>query len=413
MTDEENRAVVAEIRRKMNEDLAAFVREGFASGRLKRGCKNARLPKTINKSLDRVPIAKPKADLTSLLRRPLACIHLGPILRKCALNPQLGHTYLCNKFQKNCGRTTHARKIEICCETCDSYQSLDRRPWPLRFDEKTLWRGVPGKRFNASIIEHDNGYLMACRNGWAGSDIYVGKLDNAFRPVGQPKRLDLKHRRAKYGREDPRLFRFRGQLHISYIGCVGTTNPLRTHQLYARLTDDLRVEKEFAPRLRVRQWWEKNWTFFEHDEQLHAIYSISPYRVIRIDGEDTADVLVDNQTLPWSGGVLRGGASPVRVGDEWYCFFHGKIAAPEYSVYNTGVFVFQAKPPFRIVAITPHPIDVANIENKPDDQWCPVLFCGGAVRHGTSWVTANGIHDRWTELRQYHGIEHQLHRLGE
>lgn len=410
MTDDENKVAVAEIRRQAGEAMADYITNGLESGRLRKGCQNAKMPKTINRVMDAqpVPFKQLKTDLSHLLRRPLPCIYLGRRVRKCELHPQLGHTYWCDKLKKKCGRSRFAKDMQVCCEECRSYVAKDDRAWPLRFDEKNLWPGVPGRRFNASIIDHDDGYIVACRTGWAGSDIVVGKFDRSFRPMGRPTRLELKHRRARYGREDPRLFRYRGQLHVSYIGCVGTSNPYRTHQLYARLSDTLRVEQEFAPRLRVRQWWEKNWTFFEHDEQLFAVYSINPYRIIRIDGENTDDVPVQSRHLPWSGGVLRGGATPVLVGDKFYCFFHGKINAEGYSVYNTGVYVCEATPPFRILAITPHPIDVADIGSKPENQWCPVLFVGGAVRDGDSWVTANGIHDRWTEIRRYHAIDQQL-----
>lgn len=352
------------------------------------------------------------SDLTSLLRRPIPCIYLGKRTRRCAVYPQVGNTYECKKLKVKCGRSRFATGIKVCCDDCNDYVSS--QTWPIRYDETNLWIGTPGKRFNSSIMRSDDfesptgHYLFAFRNGWAGSDIYVGKLDKAFRPMGRCVRLELNHRRAHYGREDPRLFRFRGQIHVSYIGCVGHTNPLRTHQLYARLNDRLQVEQEFSPRLRVRQHWEKNWAFFEHDEQLYCVYSIAPHKIIRIDGDATEVVAETNTPLQWSGGELRGGAAPIRVGDEYYCFFHGKIGTPQYSIYNTGVYTFEAKPPFRITRMTPNPIDVANIENKPADQWCPVLFCCGAVPVDNHWVTANGIHDRWTEIRRYFAVDQQL-----
>lgn len=270
------------------------------------------------------------------------------------------------------------------------------------FDETNLHPHVGGKRFNASLTPWGTGYLMVFRNGWNGSEIFLTELAADFKPAGWCKQLSLTNAHwANYGREDPRLFWFKGQLHVAYIGVVGPNTILHTSQLYARLDAEFNVERIYAPQYAHRNYWEKNWQFFEHDGQLYATYSISPHRILKIDGNN-AELIYDTPTpATWTGGELRGGASPVLVDDEWWCFFHSRVEVGGHRVYNTGVYCFANKPPFRMTRIVPDPILVADTASKPGDQYASVVFAGGAVLRDGRWVVAHGIHDRWTELHQF------------
>src|SRR5579871_2580756 len=200
--------------------------------------------------------------------------------------------------------------------------------FPIRIDEASLCAEIPGQRLNSSIVEWNGGYLLAFRDSWDDGDIFVVPLDKRFRRCGTCRKLELMHSRAKYGREDPRFFRHQGKLHVAYVGVRGLSfGPIRwiaSSQLYARLRDDLTVEQVYYPRYRERAWWEKSWAMFEHDGELYCVYSISPHRILRIRG-DRAELAYETPTNAcWKGGKLRGGASPVRVGNSWYHFFHGQ-----------------------------------------------------------------------------------------
>lgn len=296
-----------------------------------------------------------------------------------------------------------ATKTSWGSESCPIGRWGEAQPSFLRsFDESTLCPEIGGKRFNPSLIPYGDGYLLAFRNGWCGSEIFVATLDRSFAPTGWCKQLNLSNAHwANYGREDPRLFMFRGQLHIAFIGVVGPNDILHTSQLYARLSDSLDVERVYAPQYHARNYWEKNWQFFEHDGQLYASYSISPHRVLVIDGNNAELVYNTPTPAPWTGGELRGGASPVLVGDEWWCFFHSRVEQNGHRIYNTGVFCFANKPPFRMTRIIPDPILVADPRSKPADQYASVVFAGGAVLADGRWIVAHGIHDRWTELHTF------------
>jgi FkbM family methyltransferase len=278
-------------------------------------------------------------------------------------------------------------------------------PFPIRFDEHTLCPGVPGKRFNTSIIDWGGYYVLAFRNGWRGSDVYITFLNRKFTPVGRAVKLDLSHPECAYGREDPRLFVFRGKLHVTFSGVVGTRRDRGTIKhttvLYARLSDTFKVERTFYPHFSNRNSWEKNWVFFEYGGELFATYSIAPHRILRIDG-DRAEMVYETPTcVPWSGGEMRGGSSPVKIGDEFWHFFHDRIESGGHRIYRTGLCTFDAKPPFRIRRLVTEPLLTANPATKPVDQYASVVFPCGAVRDGDNWVVSHGIHDRWTELHRW------------
>src|SRR5947209_10733558 len=110
--------------------------------------------------------------------------------------------------------------------------------WPLRFDATNLWPGLPGRRFNPSLLCDGDGYLFAYRNQWWRTDIFIGRLDADFRPTGPARKLELAHADADVSREDPRLSRYRGRPHVSFTGTARGLRAPTHNQLYARLSAD-------------------------------------------------------------------------------------------------------------------------------------------------------------------------------
>ena len=90
------------------------------------------------------------------------------------------------------------------------------------------------------------------------------------------------------------------------------------------------------------------------------------------------------------------------VDGKWYHWFHGATTQKNgRRLYNMGLIVFRAEPPFDILAYTPSPIDVADPAVTPKDQWADVIFPCGAVLAGDRWAIAMGVADRWSEIRFY------------
>lgn len=277
-------------------------------------------------------------------------------------------------------------------------------PAPLSLAEigpEGLSRNRSGYAFNAGMTRYKGRLLLAYRDGWSGSNVHVAELGEDY-AVGRSVVLAelAGHPACNVGREDPRLFTFRGRLHVAFIGVerIGG-GAIRTNQMYARLTDDLTVEEVFFPEYQYRQGWEKNWQFLEYSGELFCVYMVAPHVILHIQGNKAYPFTETVPAFPWSGGLLRGGAPPVLVGDRWYHWFHGRGRHPETGddTYNVGVYTFEAHPPFRILSMTPDPLlwgdKAANAAHR-DPNYITVAFPQGAILENGRWVVSMGWNDR-------------------
>lgn len=295
-----------------------------------------------------------------------------------------------------------------CCN-CDHFvaKKKDERPHmtaQFHIDHKKLAPSHPGLRLNASIIDVQGGYAFAYRTSWGAANVSIVKLDKNFKQIGDPVALQLSRKGATdAGREDPRLFYHRGKLHVWYIGWQGHRkikgNNFKANVLYARLNNTtFAVEEIFFPKLRQRNEWEKNHSYFDWHNELFCVYSIYPHKVLKISGETDLWSYETVNPIEWSGGYARGGASPVLVGKEYYHFFHGMKEVRSRRRYSVGVAVFEAKPPFRIKRLTPDPIMGGNFKLG---QFTDIIFPCGAVLVGNEWIISGGIADKYSEIRAY------------
>lgn len=253
---------------------------------------------------------------------------------------------------------------------------------------------------NASIIRWDGRLLLAYRHRNAGADVWVTTLDDdTLQPHGPGVRLNLNHEQAPMGREDPRFFVFRGRLHVAFTGVRGRQGP--TSVLYARLTQDgFGVERVFYPHYESRQSWEKNWSFFEAGSHLYAVYGIKPHVVLRIEGDRATKAFEKPMPFAWSGGVLRGGACPVRIDDQFVHWFHGRVTMAGIPTYTTGAYAFDARPPFTPLRMTPNPVMWPDSRTR-NGYYASVWFPCGAVLEDGRWLVSAGAHDRRIEVAEW------------
>lgn len=273
-------------------------------------------------------------------------------------------------------------------------------------DPSRLAPAADGRRFNCSILDHGGRRLMAYRVGWSPTRIHVAELGADLQPVATTP-IDLPHPRCAAGQEDPRLFLFGGILHLIFAGLEWKGGRLIVSQMVARLGSDLRAERVWEPKLADRRLpMEKNWMPFESGVDLHAVYTIRPHRVLLLDVAGgtaaTAHETPDPPAGIWPGWELRGGAAPVRVGDEFYSFFHGwrrskRAGTPtgDWYDYATGVYTFDAASPFAVRRVCRAPIWLADPAreslNVTRDK--TVIYPCGALLDNGRWLVSAGQHD--------------------
>jgi predicted GH43/DUF377 family glycosyl hydrolase len=299
-----------------------------------------------------------------------------------------------------------------CCQGCTEFTAAPPfQTRSVRFDEKTLAPHLLGWRFNGGLLPWREGYLLAWRHSTSGSEVYVSTLDKDFTPTGEHRRLDLVHERCAGGREDPRLFTFRGKLHVCFTGALltdlGGGRKTVASILVATLDDDLRVRSVVRPNYAgMDDSWEKNWGFFEYADTLYAVYTPRPHTVLRFGDDWQGETAYETPGVPWNGGEMRGGAPPYRVGEEYYCFFHDYTFPPQgRRRYRTGLYTFQAKPPFRPLRYIPEPILEGDPATNTHGHYDDSVYPCGAVVDGDDWVVSVGVHDRWTELHHFNRRE--------
>lgn len=127
---------------------------------------------------------------------------------------------------------------------------------------------------------------------------------------------------------------------------------------------------------------EKNWTWFLHEDEVYMIYNIEPHTIVKCD---SAASPVDTMTTElekdiWFYGQRRGGSNPIRIGDEYFAFFHS--STPWWNGrrrYYMGAYAFEAKPPFRITRSSTIPLLYGSAHNRRVLEFPLVIFPGGSL----------------------------------
>lgn len=359
-------------------------------------------PGPVGVPLGRAPVERPP------------CIHEGEIVARCtSCGPKEGrHRRRC-EMHGVCTRVAQMDMPHEGCDECEHYAPARPAPLGVRFVDQTLLKPRPaGWGFNGSMIRHRGRLLLAYRVGQAGSQTWLAELDERLRPVGN-RRLNLDHPAATHGREDPRLFEFRGRLHLMYHGVAGASGPVNV--LYARLGDDFQPERVYHPQLPERGPVEKSHSYFEGlDGELYAVYSVGPiHRVLQIDGERVVGRWDQPYRLPWNGGHMRGGAPPVLLpgGERFGHWFHGRIdvnAAGQRTrgaLYTAGYYEFESRPPFRPVRGTPSFLACGNPAElrhwQRETEFPAVVWPAGAILEGGSWRVSCGWQEEEVHVAEW------------
>lgn len=324
------------------------------------------------------------------------CVHLGQHVgfRDC---PSCKGNVKKKTFE--CGKGHGEKTVKECSvwpAICADYQAFG--------PDRIVRVDLPEGSFNAAIFEDGHKLRLCWRDQWSGSRLWVGDLDEEYR-VSNPVKLRLHHYNCRAGREDPRVFRWLGRLHLSFAGVELVNGRTVVNQMLCRLDEaGFQAEEVWYPEYRGRASWEKNWGFFEFADELFCVYTIAPHTILHWDGTELLKAYETAWRPRWTGGALRGGAAPVRVGDEFYSFFHGALDHPGHHpqrTYSLGLYAFEAKAPFKPLRYTREPLMWPPEESRPPNLPVSVVFpCGAVLREGR-WLVSYGLHDRWIEIAEF------------
>ncbi len=236
--------------------------------------------------------------------------------------------------------------------------------------------------FNGSIIEKDGGnYYLFFRYDTLGPNsidrygIPFGlsnfsshtsylELDRNFKPIpGTQKEINV----ASPCAEDARVCQIGSDHFLVYNDFTESEkNAIRSMRISA--FDPKKNQVLYSTKLDLdREMMEKNWVPFEftngENKEIYFVYDIEKQIFLKLLNPSTSSMeeYKDDplQNLSWHNtwGKLRGGTPARLINNEYLAFFHSSFLDETGVVwYVMGAYTFDAKPPFRIKAISPYPI---------------------------------------------------------
>jgi predicted GH43/DUF377 family glycosyl hydrolase len=304
---------------------------------------------------------------------------------------------------------------------------------------KAVNHPVPGTRyFNCSIVARLDGDWLIARKSAPFPRVEIGKnsiaafkIQNDFfrKPPEQresaPALFTMIHcafqeRYSDEHFEDPRVCVMNGQVYISCTNFqLSDKGRWRgSHQVLVEVDDLWRSRRMWHPVFGgnqgspyLQKYNEKNWLWFWHEGEIYMVYMTVPHRVVHMNKFiDLIKVYETPQRNPlWKAGAPRGGTPPVRVGDEYFSFFHSSTAwICNKRRYHMGAYAFEAKPPFRMTKCTTLPLLSGSKDDPPFNGLVPpvptiplCVFPGGAIYRDGKWIVVYGVNDftsGWIEI---------------
>ncbi len=241
--------------------------------------------------------------------------------------------------------------------------------------------------YNGAIFKNENGagYHLVFRFDQFNpthfpapffSYIAMIDLDDNFEQTAEEFRKVDTH--SQYS-EDPRIVKVGQDYYLSYNDVQPHSAQCRSMRVAHFNPQDATIQ--YSTNLDLHLFHvEKNWAPFEFIDaeghpQLMFEYFISPHKLLSLPNPRVNAfnhlIFPDHPSpfhIPWQGiwGSPRGGTPPQKVGDEYLSFFHSSFRDPDNVIwYLMAAYTFEAKPPFRITAVSKCPILFDGIYETP------------------------------------------------
>jgi predicted GH43/DUF377 family glycosyl hydrolase len=264
--------------------------------------------------------------------------------------------------------------------------------------------GAPGA-YNASLIEHENGFIMAFRYDRYlipierypheyYQHICLVKLDEEFNSIGEYSFCRELGERAY----DPRLVRVGSNIYLIYT----SHRPEHSNSLMSSMlclsriqpkSDGFKIQPPTPLYVSFQQRWEKNWVPFDYKGTFLMGYTINPHVIISPSHNgSSAHLFTSSPQISWNFGIIRGGTPAVLVDDEYLAFFHSSVFNPltGWYTYYMGAYTFKSKPPFTLTRISIEPFyhpDFYSIPHTPLSSSLVIFPAGLVVKNNRIFIS--------------------------
>lgn len=206
---------------------------------------------------------------------------------------------------------------------------------------------------------------------------------------------------------DPRFLAWHGRIMLYWnSGCHEPSNYQFIQELDPETLQPIGVPRELVL-TGLRAKFEKNWLGFCQGHDLYFIYTITPFRVLKLVEMTEAECVCEDFSLtawdvsPYMArhGEMRGGTPPVLADGRYYMFPHSSPCRVRRRQYYVGFLGFSAHTPFAPDVYTPVPINLFNpfkdtFLYKPlNSAVSEVVYPCGAVFDDSGWLISYGIND--------------------
>lgn len=247
--------------------------------------------------------------------------------------------------------------------------------------------------YNPSVIEFNGRQLVAFRHhrDRMSSELSMGEGD-AVKPILPPPGTE------SLSIEDPRLFIFKGKLHISYVVAKIVPGNASCICAYGELEEGVpswTIKNHTVPQTGKNSFghMEKNFVFFESEGKLHMIYTAEPHTVMELNGEKIVKAYTSSP-VRWPYGQIRGGAILPYFKGQLLRFFHSHDGKRP-DRYYIGAMIMEAAPPFKVLQVSKEPILYGSPWEKENVfHWkSNVVYPGGAIKNGDGYLVSIGVND--------------------
>lgn len=277
--------------------------------------------------------------------------------------------------------------------------------------------------FNPSLVMRDDGiWLLTRASGlhprgfmYGQNAIVAFKLDDAGKQPHHGKVLHWPVDNPMQHFEDPRGFYHPGLGQTLIGACTflwnGPGDWTGALQAFGAFDDQWLCKKMDYPKIGgnpgllekvLPKNYEKNWVWWLHENKLHLLYKADPWTVYVFNNRWSERTDYKSDGITWPYGEIRGGTSPVQIGDMFFTFHHSSLPwKGRYRRYYAGALGFDVTPPYKPRLITSEPLLIGS----QNDTWAQrkplVVFPCGALYLKDRWLVSMGVNDlksAWLEL---------------
>jgi predicted GH43/DUF377 family glycosyl hydrolase len=254
------------------------------------------------------------------------------------------------------------------------------------------------KIFNPSIIEYNNKLFMTFRVDVTplSRKTYLCEIDNNFNIINSYDILHDDNNIKIY--EDSRLFIYKNKLYLNFIQYHSYHNFFRVNIL--NIFPGNKIKNIYSPDIdnnnKVMSS-QKNWLFFEKNNEIHVIYSLDPMMIV-YNSESNDFIkwkkIIKKIGISWDYGEIRSSTTPIFIKkyNRYLSFFHSHLKTKDYyREYFIGVFLFDDE--YNITNYTKQPLIISTTDVKKSSYFSKCVLPYGCIQLNDNLILTVGVND--------------------